>query len=203
MTITIDSISESIIICQRWKYIWDCGAMSPWTYIEKKHFHTKIDSLIWSILGNKLFIKVRGNSDFAKRNQFKRFKVLFDIKWVLTDPNWVVYVRKIPKSKFSTSSVDWKKRIIRLDSNDHQQVLKKTVNGTQYYQIGVLHEFGHAIGNTNKIKNMHGDEYKNSPFSDDYRSLMHSANLLRKRHIDYIVSVLQKWLPNTIFDVSY
>ncbi len=203
MDIYIDEHSSSILIRMKWKYIWVQGEHAPWTYMEKKSFHHKSDSIIWQKLGEVLSVQARGTSDFAKRHKNTIWKINFDIQWVLNDEHWTVIVKKIPKGTFATSKTSWKNRKLYLDSNDFEFSCKKTVGNKKYNQRGVLHEFGHAMGNTIAIKGMHGDEYKqSSSYFNDYNSLMHSAEEIRIRHIDYIISVLNSWIPDTIFEAS-
>ncbi len=187
----------------KWKYVWITNEMSPWTYKQKKDFHKTADSLIWQKLGSSLNMKVRGNSDFAKKHVNTIWKVYFDIKWVLNDEHWTVFVKKIKKDKFSKSTTNWKKKEMYLDTNDFDLFIKGTIGPNKYYQRGVLHEFGHAIGNTEYIKRMNEDAYKQTnSYNNDYSKLMHSAEEIRSRHLDYIISVLNKWIPNTIFEAG-
>ncbi len=203
MDIHIDEHSALILIRLIWRYIWDDNGFSPWSYVEKKEFHHKADDIIWQKLGNILHLKVRGTSDFAKKHRYTLWSVHFDIQWVLCDEHWTVTVKKIDKGDFLRSAVLWNKREIKLDSNDLNFVCKRSSGKQKIYQRGLLHEFGHVIGNTVKIKGMHGDEYnKTSPYFNDIRSIMHSAEEIRGRHIDYILKILNSWIPKTFFEVS-
>lgn len=200
MDITIDIGKGYIFIQQRWKYNWKTlSKLSPWTYKDKKNFHHKLDNLLWQQWSKRFILKMEGTSNIAETYKTKRLNVNFDIRWVLHNEHWSVNIRKIEKGKFKTSSVNWTHKIVNLDTEDLSLVIRKRKN-KKYKQYPFSHEFGHAIGNTKHIKGMHGDEYSTSSvYKSDLKSRMNIGNDLRKRHLDYLISELNKMIPNTKF----
>jgi hypothetical protein len=201
MDITVEEAGSNIFVQQKWKYEWlnDLNT-TQWTYAQKKHLHDKIDTLIWRKWSGHFKIKTTGNSAFSKKHSSSGFTMNFDIKWVLSNEHWLVRVRKIVSGTFKTSNVKWPSRIINLDTEDIL-IRKSTRGGRTFYKYPVLHEFGHAIGNSvHASQGMHGDEYKaNNPFKSDQSSIMNLGNELRKRHIEYLLQELNKMIPDTTF----
>lgn len=98
MNIHIEEGRGTILIQQKWRYFWlNALGTSSWSYAEKQNFHKKADNLIFHNWGEHFFLKVRGNSDFAKRNIKKRWDVNFDIEWVLHTEHWKVNIKKSNK----------------------------------------------------------------------------------------------------------
>ena len=103
---------------------------------------------------------------------------------------------KIPAGQFSTSYVNWGLQQIQLDTNDTFPRKEAYMKG----QIPVVHEFGHAVGNTAVLGR--GDEYKSTSIhSSDVNSIMNVGNELRKRHFSTILDELNKMIPGTTFTV--
>ncbi len=203
MDIHIEESRGTILIKQKWKYFWlNYIGTSPWTYAEKRKFHNEVDNIIWNSWGQYFYLKVRGTSDFAKRNVNKRWDVNFDIEWVTHTEHWKVNVTKYPDNYPGnpTSSVLWNSKTITLDTKDTSWRKRVRTGGT-FYQYPVSHEFGHAAGNSIYASSgMHGDEYKsNSMYFNDKKSLMNIGNQLRDRHLDYIISELNTMISNAIF----
>jgi len=203
MDIHIEESRGTILIKQNWKYDWLLAAGStPWTYTEKKSYHDKVDNLIWNTWGRYFYLKVSGTSDFAKKNAGKKWDVNFDIQWVLSSEHWDVRVTKYPKgyAENPTSSVGWESKTINLDTKD-TAYRKRTHSGRNYFQYPVVHEFGHAAGNSIYASaGMHGDEYNSSSaYFGDKHSLMNIGNKLRDRHFDFILSELNTILADTMF----
>ena len=124
MDIHIEESRGTILIKQKWRYSWlNSMNTSRWTYSEKQKFHKEIDNLIWNSWGEHFFLKVRGTSDFAKRNIGKRWDINFDIEWVTHTQHWTVDVTKYPSTYIGnpTSSVRWHSRTITLDTKDTSQ----------------------------------------------------------------------------------
>lgn len=204
MDISIDETSKTILVKQKWKYNWMLSTNStPWTYLEKKAFHHKADSLIWSIWGGQLKVNTRGTSTFAKANNGQDYSINFDLEWVLSNEHWNVNVTKIPIGSFASSSVSWNSRTINLDTEDILSRKVRTVGAIDYFQHPVAHEFGHAVGNSIFANTgMHGDEYKStSTFFADKASIMNWGDSIRDRHIDYLLSELNLLIPNTTFHI--
>lgn len=79
----------------RFRYHWHNEIETPfWTYEEKRAFHDRFDKLVWSIWGNRFWLKCRGSSPFGQRNRNKKWDVNFDIKWVHHNEHWNIHVTK-------------------------------------------------------------------------------------------------------------
>ncbi len=198
-------VSRGIItIQQKWFYNWlTSSKVRPWTYSERVRFHKKVDHLIWGNWGNGFTIIIDANSELYKKHRVRKFKLEFDVKWVLKDEHWSATVTKIRKGSFQTSSVEWNNRKINFDSEDLTSVERLSATGNKFYQKPVVHEFGHAIGNSIfAVPGMHADEYKEtSSFSSDYSSIMNIGSDFRSRHIDFIILELKKLIPDTNFRI--
>lgn len=196
MDIVIEPYRQTILVQQRWMYLW--GHDAHWTYDEKKNFHDSADKLIWQQWSGHYVIRIEGGSKFAKQYKQHDFTVNFDIKWVLSNPHWDVMVRKVPRGGFNTSTVWWDTRLVVLDTEDIHP--RETLPGFEQYPV--VHEFGHAIGNVPQEVN-HWDEYrKESPHYSDLYSVMNVGNELRERHLDYLVKELNFMIPETIFSIQ-
>lgn len=193
MDLHIEEGRNTILIRQKWRYIWsNASGVKNWTGSEKSSFHSKIDSLVWNIWGNEYFLKSKGNSDFAKRNNKKKWDVNFDIEWVNSGEHWQVHAKKV--KSFHRSYVNWTNREIHLDSLDNT-ARKIPRGGNDYFQTPTAHEFGHAIGY------LHDEYQKNSPYHSDSASLMNIGSELRDRHVDYILKLLNTMIPDTKFSM--
>lgn len=163
-----------------------------WTEKEKIDFHNELDRCIWSTWSYRAYYTVDGISKFAKKFEGKKIPINFDIERVSTDNNkhWTVKVTKVPPNVPSpTSSTNWNKRILNLDSNDMKWKSKTC------HQKGVAHEFGHAIGNVPMIDRDRMDEYKQQSqyYKKNYDSIMHHGSELYERHFRTITEELNNW----------
>ena len=206
--ITIDGAAGRILVTQKWKYDWlldtstTADTPSAWTDDEKTAFHANASSAITKAWSRKATFTVAGESEFAKTYSTTSFSLGFQIRHVTAGSHWKVNVTKTKAGKFLSSEIVWAFRTIKLDTNDMSSTLKYISPDAKVrvYQIPVAHEFGHTIGNVRAKKR--GDEYRaSSPYSDDYRSIMHSGNLLRKRHFLTVDEELDKVVPNTTFSL--
>lgn len=199
MDIFLAVYRHTILVKQRWRYNWIHESDTlPWTYLEKRKFHHKLDSLIWQYCSGNFKMKVSGESAFAKKYKNKPFTLNFDIQWELGKPHWNVNAKKIKKGSFERSNVKWDAREINLDTED--TVLTQKLK--DHYQYPSNHEFGHAVGNSAyAYAGGHGDEYHStSPYYSDTQSLMNAGNELRERHIDFIIRELDRMIPKTKFN---
>ncbi|WP_159280336.1 hypothetical protein [Tenacibaculum maritimum] len=197
MDIHIEESRGTILIKQKWRYFWlNSMNTSRWTYSEKQKFHKEVDSLIWNSWGEHFFLKVKGTSDFAIRNIKKRWDVNFDIEWVQYGEHWKVNVKKNPSKTFMKSNVKWYSKEMNLDTLDTSKQ-KRIVQGKNYFQYPVVHEFGHSVGNSIAVG--HGDEYNSSSYSMDKNSLMNVGDELRDRHLDFIISELNTMITRSTF----
>lgn len=203
LDIYIDKDRKLILIEQKWKYVWsNKKGTTPWSHKEKKKFHNKSDHIIENLWGGKMVIRTKGSSDFAKKYADDGFVVNFDLKWVTNDEHWKVRVTKIPKGEWAQSWMKWTTREVNLDTEDIK--MRRTSTIPRRTQSPVAHEFGHTIGNTfHTGVTQHGDEYKtNSKYNTQTKSIMNIGNEIKPRHLDYIVSELNKMVPNTEFYVK-
>ncbi len=205
MSISVDATKALIFVQQKWEYTFVTQkGVSKWTGKEKKDFHNAADKAIWARWSGKYKITCSGTSDFARVYKDTVFDVSFDIKYVKSGGHWKVTVTKVPKgSKSPTSSVDWNKQTINLDSEDTKL---KDLQGTgkkEDKQSPFAHEFGHAVGNSKHGPAGHGDEYKKSSghFADK-SSMMNIGNKLKKRHADHLIMELNKMIKSTTFSVK-
>ncbi|CAA0230757.1 hypothetical protein [Tenacibaculum maritimum] len=197
MDIHIEESRGTILIKQKWRYFWlNSMNTSRWTYSEKQKFHKEVDNLIWNSWGEHFFLKVKGTSDFAIRNIKKRWDVNFDIEWVQYGEHWKVNVKKNPSKTFMKSNVKWYSKEMNLDTLDTSKQ-KRIVQGKNYFQYPVVHEFGHSAGNSIAVGN--GDEYNSSSYSMDKNSLMNVGDELRDRHLDFIISELNTMITRSTF----
>jgi hypothetical protein len=211
--IYIDDNAKTITIRQRWKYEWrydSPNGIKPWTDAEKKYFHNQALSLITSIWQSAPGINLKGNSDFVKNNTGKPFKFRFDIERVNSNEHWAVSANKIPNNAVFRSAVNWQTRKIVIDIQDITPSVRY-IGAQAIYQIPIVHEFGHTIGNVPKIST-YGDEYsiqfpyhsfRRNPdivtIMQDYTSGMHYGSDLRARHFDYLLRELNTMIPGTTF----
>lgn len=118
----------------------------------------------------------------------------WDIKWVIANPHWRVVVTRIAPGSFSTSSVVWASRTISLDTEDINE--RKDIA-----QTPVVHEFGHAAGNTVQLGR--GDEYKrSSKHNKDTDSVMNRGGEVRRRHFQTIIEEINLMIPETTFEIA-
>lgn len=203
----IESTSQ-ILITQRWKLV-EASTLSL-SVIER--FKQKTKNIIETLWNYKFWVKVKGESAFAKKHEKTTFEVRFQIEWVSSNAHWQVTLS--PQS--STSSVNWVRRIISLDIFDIEPQRKRNAPSS-LKQYTVAHEFGHTIGNVRGYRPSpffsvwklpyslqridHDDEYplredssmakienqRRERFFIDKESIMNVGNEVRARHSDYII----------------
>ena len=207
MSITIDANKKLIFVQQKWEYIFVLkpgSGVSKWTNKEKADFHKAADQSIWKRWSGKYKITCSGTSDFAKACKGFVFDVSFDIKKVSSSGHWKVTVTKVPKgSKSPTSSVNWSKQVIKLDTEDTKLRDLRGTGKDKDKQSPFAHEFGHAVGNATGAPSGHADEYKSSsPYKAEKESMLNIGNELKKRHADHIILMLDKMIKDTKFTVK-
>lgn len=213
MDIVINEAIHEVLIKQRWKLIdfqlrgqlIQFLGIHKLFYLEKwkEEFKYRAKNIIEEHWNEPNFfllklVLIGEETDFYRKNKMTIWTVRFQIDWVLENAHWDVMLSYNP----IRSSVNWGKRLIKIDRLDTN--IKRT--GTYTRQIGLLHEFGHTIGNSSyaisrQRKILHGDEYnKVSPYYLDEKSIMNIGNELRFRHIDYILLELETMIPNVKFE---
>jgi len=215
LDIYINDQAKTITIRQRWKYVWRYDAqksIKPWAVDEKQYFHKQAVFLIKSIWETAPRVNIRGDSDFVKSNAGRSFQFRFDIEKVNAGEHWTISANKVPNGSKFRSWTDWRNGKIVLDILDTgSRVIH--FNGHTNYQIPVVHEFGHAIGNVPSIYGgSQGDEYTVgspldsfirlqdiSPYHTDYSSVMNRGSDLRARHFEYLLRELNTMISSTTF----
>ncbi|RUS60912.1 hypothetical protein EGN72_06965 [Pseudorhodobacter sp. E13] len=202
MDFEVNGKTQVIWVRQYWEYSYTTkGGATKWTSGEKKKFHQALEKVIRKAWNGKFVLTVTGKSEFATYFKGKTFDVMFDVNPKTSGAHWKVKAIKVPKGDFSVSSVNWNAMEMTLDTEDTVEVDKGAGGGAK--QSGAAHEFGHAIGNTTKVKGGHGDEYSSSSaYKAHKKSIMHSGMQVKKRHADYLVSELNKLIPDTTFAVK-
>ena len=62
MNLHIEEYKKTILIIQRWKYVWLTAAGAPaWKYRQRRKFHNDVDLLIWNNWGKQYNLKVSAN----------------------------------------------------------------------------------------------------------------------------------------------
>lgn len=194
MNFVLDGKKQEVWVRQYWSYVYSTkGGVSKWTAKEKKDFHKETERVIRAAWSGKFILEVMGDSDFAKYFKNKTFKVMFDVDPRKTGKHWTVNAIKVPKGGSNTSSVNWGKQEITLDTEDLQPADKGAGDGVKMNVAA--HEFGHAIGQP--------DEYKaTSAFKMHKKSIMNRGNQVKKRHAEKLVAELDQMIPGTTFSVK-
>lgn len=215
----IESTSQ-ILITQRWKLV----EVSGLSLFAIERFKQQAKNIIETLWNYQFWVKVKGNSAFAKKHTKTIFEIRFQIEWVSSSAHWQVILS--PKS--TVSYVNWIKRIISFDIFDID-AQKKRGAPKSVKQYPVAHEFGHTIGNVRGLRPFsflgvwkrayslqrvsHDDEYPlagNTPraklenqyrsrFFLDKKSVMNVGNKVRSRHADYIMLELNTLMYGTDF----
>jgi len=199
----IDTREGKITVLQKWDYKWlTAHGVSGWTPGIKEKFHKLVKSSIMRVWSN-INLKLEGSSSLCEQFDKKGMFLEFDIRRVSKDCHWSVKVTRLKKStKFQTSRVLWKERIILLDTKDANLTNKKNnYTGLKGKQTPVAHEFAHTIGNSYRFNN--GDEYSfKSPHLQDTNSILNVGDKVRERHLDKIIKELNSMVSDTKFSVK-
>lgn len=206
--IDIDTMSGNILVSERWRYVWLVQAgVKPWTVAEQQRFHRLADRAIWSTWSAKVVLGVAGTTDFARRFAHRPLHLNLDIEQVAGGHHWTIEVTKVKPGSPPIGETFWNQRLMRLNSDDHREMTMHALDTNKpERQVTVAHEFGHAIGNTAKLKR--GDEYFNpykavqSPFASDIASIMNIGGKLRRRHFHAILDELNKMIAGTRFSIK-
>jgi len=185
MDIYIEPKRKTIVVRQRWKYNWlNDRNTSPWTYMERRDWHNKADSIIWNQWGNKFIMLavVLEPTDANKYLHRMEFNLEFDIQWVTSNEHWTVNVTKVKPGKKLMSGTKLNKitneNTIYLEYNDLK--LKYTDLGN--HQTTLKHEFGHTIYVDDEYGEDYGQDF-DGPYVEDRHALMNLGNELRARYI--------------------
>ncbi|AXO79610.1 hypothetical protein DZC78_04120 [Olleya aquimaris] len=193
--IYIEPSRKTIVIRQKWKYIWSVASGLPnWSYLEKKAWHQKADNVIWQQWGDKYVFQTFVESTNTDQSLHKKkFKVEFDIQWVTSNQHWTANIIKVKPHQRYRSYVSRNAKTINLASID----LKTRVSG-DINQNTLKHEFGHTIS----ILDEYSKEYGNKRLSmwvDDTKALMNIGNELRQRYIKGVKKELNTIIPGVYF----
>lgn len=206
MSIEINTMNREIIITQKWHYQWIEGdiPISPWNPKEQEVFHKNCEYQIWMIWSKRFKLKLINTKDNPKHKIQKSdiYTVIFNITYHHSpriDWHWLVKVKKAFKLEGELrSNVDWVNREISLLSVEIEDERSKNIYGS-FQTFIIPHEFGHAMGD---LDDEYGKVYgntKNPVFVLDFNSIMNIGHELRWRHINYIVSELDKMIPDGKF----
>ena len=192
--IDLDTTAGRIFFQQKWKYTWTkVGAASEWTTAQKRNFHNTLDKQVWSVWSMKIKIKAVGGT-LARRFP-AGLPINFDVKWVLAAGHWTVNARKLVPGGNYRSNVLFASRIINLDSEDltPHSVGNDAGASSDGFRT-VPHEFGHTLGNAND------DEYTAGAADlADTDSILNIGKQLRGRHLNDIITELNKLVPDSNF----
>lgn len=205
MDIYVEPNRNAILIRQRWKYNWlTQGNVAPWTYLEKRNWHHKADSIIWEQWGNKfvfLAVTLEPNPAIQYLHRME-FNVAFDIEWVTSDEHWTVDVTKVKPGTNYKSHTIYKDRTISLTTEDTKSQVVDP-NFSSIHQIVINHEYGHSIGADDE----YGVKYMgrtNGPYYEDLRALMNIGNELRLRYVQTIKKELNtNFIPGVQFTALF
>ena len=166
----------TLIIFMKIQFFFKDGSGGKWISLEKSDFVRKWQLRVKDTWGGRT-LKIL---DSGKTINLE-FRFEAQIGCFMWD-HWEITVTKV--NKFTTSYVVPSSNQVTLDSRDIQLTLKQ--GGESQY--GVTHEFGHMLGLS--------DEYlSDSPFSKDYKSIMHSGETIFDRHDMPYMQWLDKNLP--------
>lgn len=227
--LTLDEAKQTVHLQQDWEYKWivkglgakkdsirevfaeepaaDFEKPSPWTLAEKRAFHHKCDNLIWQNFSGKVKICVTGNSEFALRNTSTKFTMHFDIRWVLVNGHWKIFVLKVP-TYFESLVPEYMlsgKRIIKLTHNIATLPVLNSWSLNKTARVAsVLHEYGHTLNNDDEYSYEHGRsrDLLPSPYVKDVYGLMNIGNQLRKRYFDEVIVWMNNMIPDTKFEID-
>ncbi|WP_289044013.1 hypothetical protein [uncultured Olleya sp.] len=194
--IYIEPSRKTIVIRQKWKYIWSVASGLPnWSYLEKKAWHQKADNVIWLQWGSHFvfwaLVHDENNSNVSLHK--KEFNLEFDIQWVTTDQHWTANVKKIGASEDFGSKVNPSDKKIYLAHTDVKRRIVSNIN-----QNTVKHEFGHTIAVNDEYGKLNGNYY-DPIYVNDTKALMNVGNELRARYIRDIKIKVNKMIPGVTF----
>ena len=194
--IYIEPSRKTIVIRQKWKYIWSSASGLPnWSYLEKKEWHQKADNVIWQQWGSQFVFWALVHDENASNRSLnkKEFNLEFDIQWVTSDQHWTANVKKINPSEDFSSRVNPLDKKIYLAHTDVKRRIVSNIN-----QNTVKHEFGHTIAIRDEYGKLNGNTY-DPIYVDDTKALMNVGNELRTRYIRDIKIEVNKMIPGVTF----
>ncbi len=200
MDIYIEPDRNTIVIRQRWKYNWlTSGKVKPWSYVQKRDWHNKADTLIWNSWGNG-YEAISVSMDGTQANKYlhrKIFKIEFDIEWVLSHEHWLANVTRVPAGTYYRSNVDTTNHIVNVITSDLKSEnidsKKPDIRFTTF-----KHEYGHTFYYTDD----YGKDYGNTvdgPYIADLRGMMNIGEELRTRYVRDINTILNSMIPQIKF----
>lgn len=204
--IDLDTTTGRVFVQEDWYYEWNlwAGVTEPWTYEQKRRVHTRIDRQVWGIWSNRIRLTVRGSSQFAQRFGRTVVPVNFDVRWDVRPPaHWTVRVWKMPPGAGPTdlhhSHVLPGANIVELNTADlAPRGAGNHGGGSTTNFLTAPHEYGHTIGAPH---NFLEDEYDaGDAHLHDTNSLMNVGRELRRRHIQGVLTALERLVPRTRFE---
>lgn len=202
--IDLDTTNGRVFVQEDWLYEWKLwpGVTEAWTYEQKYRTHRRIDRQVWGLWSNRIRITARGASQFAQRFGRTTLPLNFDVRWDIHPPgHWTVRVWKMPAGSDPTlhrSHVLPASNIVELNTADlDPRGAGNAGGGSTANFLTAPHEYGHTIGApTNYLV----DEYNaGAPDLHDTNSLMNVGRELRRRHIQGVLTALERLVPRTRF----
>ena len=201
MDIYIEPKRKTIVVRQRWKYNWlNDRNTSPWTYMERRDWHNKADSIIWNQWGNKFIMLavVLEPTDANKYLHRMEFNLEFDIQWVTSNEHWTVNVTKVKPGTNFRSNTKINNRTLYLTTEDtFNRFIDPNIPNIK--QNTVKHEFGHTIGADDEYGMKYGAKY-NGLYYKDIRALMNIGDELRTRYFYNLKNIIN---DNMILGVGF
>ncbi|QCE43109.1 hypothetical protein [Psychroserpens sp. NJDZ02] len=199
--IYIEPSRKTIVIRQKWKYIWSSASGLPnWSYLEKKEWHQKADNVIWQQWGSQFvfWALVHDENSSSRSLHKKEFNLEFDIEWVTSDQHWLANVKKTKSAEKFRSRVNLTEKKIYLAHIDTKRRVSGAIN-----QNTVKHEFGHTIGVDDEYGNAYKREEDRTKYEPihvkDTKALMNIGNELRTRYIRDIKMEVNSMIPEVSF----
>lgn len=200
MEIALDTVSKEIYVTQRWKLNFIDDIVYPWTPEEKQYYRQEVKKNIYECWDSQAYAIVNSQRGSSFNREYGKIPFLIRIKleFVETGQHWTVDIQKRATRERGDTTTNWLSRVIRISN---LSIAPYRIQKGQWMREAVVHEFGHALGNTKHIGDINaGDEYiMGHPLFGDKKSIMNRGKELRHRHFAHVRDILQKMFPNSFF----
>ena len=168
-----------LVVFMKLQFLFKNNHPHVWEKHEQDSFIAQWQQAIHEVWGNKIVHTLDSGEHVA---------IVFDFHiqkggWMWD--HWEIKVTKIPSGDFRFSFVEPDLNNVHLDSEDLTYVGR---------QRGAIHEFGHMIGLP--------DEYQNSRYIIDPKSVMHSGEHIRDRHYGLFIDWVERVLTEVQSEVT-
>src|SRR5262245_47455634 len=120
----LDTTKGHVLVREGWRYNWTAEAgATPWTLVQKRHFHNTMDRQIWAHWSNGTRLQMSGTHAIVSRFP-SGVGITFDVQWVLHGGEWTVNVRRLPPGGTYRANVVYATRTVNLESGD---IARRTV----------------------------------------------------------------------------